>query len=108
HGRSDIACIVPYLSVRCDLLLSIIIIIAIARQKTHQVFQNHVLLSATFLLVGAVILNILINVYTIQASGTDVAAIKAGVLLSKRVQGMFDYLFGITIGAFIVLAPTPA
>jgi len=58
--------------------------------------------------VGAVILNVLINVYTIQASGTDVAAIKAGVLLSKRVQGMFDYLFGTTIGAFIVIATTPA
>src|SRR2546422_1151442 len=55
-----------------------------------------------------VILNVLINVYTIQASGTDVAAIKAGVLLSKRVQGMFDYLFGTTIGAFIVIATTPA
>src|SRR3989442_9561282 len=55
---ADSASIVTYLSVGSALFLSIIIIIAIARQKAHEDFQNHVLLSANFLLVGACILNV--------------------------------------------------
>src|SRR5206468_12857651 len=33
-------------------------------------------------------------------------SIQEGIVLSKRVQATFDYLFGITIGAFIVVATT--
>jgi hypothetical protein len=32
--------------------------------------------------------------------------VQGGIVLSKRVQATFDYLFGITIGAFIVVATT--
>ena len=81
--------------------------IAISRQKTHKVFQKHVLLFATFLLMCAVISNTLISIYITQPSLTDPNALAGSILLSKRVQATFDYAFSITIGAFIVVATTP-
>jgi len=82
-------------------------VIAISRQKTHKVFQKHVLLFATFLLMCAVISNTLISIYITQPSLTDPNALAGSILLSKRVQATFDYAFSITIGAFIVVATTP-
>ncbi|HEY7588342.1 MAG TPA: DUF835 domain-containing protein [Thermoplasmata archaeon] len=83
-------------------------IIAILRQRTHKVFQKHILLFATFLLMCAVISNTLISIYITSPGQTDVQALKDGIVLSKRVQATFDYAFSITIGAFIVVATTPA
>jgi len=93
--------IVTYLSAASALFLSAVIIVAIARQKTHRVFQKRVLLLAIYLLACAIISNVLISLYIIQAQGSG------GIILSKRVQATFDYLFGITIGAFIFIATTP-
>lgn len=93
--------IVTYLSAASALFLSAVIIVAIARQKTHRVFQKRVLLLAIYLLACAIISNVLISLYIIQAQGSS------GIILSKRVQATFDYLFGITIGAFIFIATTP-
>lgn len=84
-----------------------LIIIAIARQKTHQTFQKRVLLFAIILLTCAIISNVLITIYATQP-GQSEDALKSGILLTKRVQATFDYLFSITIGAFIVVATTPA
>jgi len=81
--------------------MSALIIVAIARQKTHRVFQKRVLLLAIYLLACAIISNVLISIYITQAQGSS------GIILSKRVQATFDYLFGITIGAFIFIATTP-
>lgn len=82
--------------------------IAISRQKTHKAFQKHVLLFATFLLMCAVISNNLISIYLTAPSVADPNALMNSILLSKKVQATFDYAFSITIGAFIVVATTPA
>src|SRR5438046_398624 len=95
---------VTFLSAASALFLSSLIIVAIYRQKTHQVFQKHILLVAVYLLVCAIISNVVISVY-VTTQGQ--AALQDGVILSKRVQATFDYLFGIAIGAFIFVATTP-
>src|SRR5437773_12251655 len=78
-------------------------IVATYRQKTHQVSQKHILLVAVYLLVCAISSNVVISVY-VATQGQ--AALQDGVMLSKRVQATFDYLFGIAIGAFIFVATT--
>lgn len=89
------------------LFLSGLIVTAIARQKTHKVFQKNVLLFAVLLLVCAIVSNVLISIYVTIAGQGDVQAVEEGIVLSKRVQATFDYLFGIAIGAFIFVATTP-
>ncbi len=89
------------------LFLSLLVVIAISRQKTHKVFQKDVLLFATFLLMCAVISNTLISIYITQPSLTNPNALAGSIILSKKVQASFDYAFSITIGAFIVVATTP-
>ncbi len=96
-----------YLSAASALFLSALIIVAIARQRTHRTFQKHVLLFAVSLLVCAVISNVLISIYITEPGQAFVQTLRDGIVLSKRVQATFDYLFGITIGAFIVVATTP-
>lgn len=103
---ADNAIIITYLSAASALFLSALIIVAIARQKTHRVFQKTVLLLAIYLLVSAVISNVLISIYILQTPGSAEALLN-GIVLSKRVQATFDYLFGIMIGAFIFIATTP-
>src|SRR5437773_9486272 len=98
---------VTYLSAASALFLSALIIVAIARQKTHRAFQKHVLLFAVALLVCAIISNVLISIYITEPGQAFVQTLRDGIVLSKRVQATFDYLFGITIGAFIVVATTP-
>ena len=95
-----------YLSAASALFLSALIIVAIARQKTGRVFQKHVLLFAISLLVCAIISNVLISIYITEPGQGSQPALEAGIVLSKRVQATFDYMFGITIGAFIVVATT--
>jgi len=72
------------------------------------VFQKHVLLFATLLLMCAMVSNVLITIYITQPGQPDVQALKDGIILSKRVQATFDYAFSMTIGAFIVVATTPS
>jgi len=90
------------------LFLSGLIVIAIGRQKTLREFQKNVLLFSTFLLICAVISNVLISIYiTEPGQAGNQTALEEGIVLTKRVQATFDYLFGISIGAFIVVATTP-
>jgi hypothetical protein len=98
--------VVTYMSAASALFLSSLIIVAIARQKTHRAFQKHILLIAIYLLVCAIISNVLISLYISVAQGSQ-EALQQGIVLSKRVQATFDYLFGVTIGAFIFIATTP-
>src|SRR5438105_15887043 len=95
---------ITYLSAASALFLSALIIVAIARQKTHRVFQKHILLIALYLLVCAIISNVLISVWIVAESQPS---LQDGIILSKRVQATFDYLFRIAIGAFIFVAMTP-
>ncbi|HYT18266.1 MAG TPA: DUF835 domain-containing protein [Thermoplasmata archaeon] len=95
------------MSAASALFLSGLIIVAVARQKTHRAFQKHVLLFAISLLVCAVIANVLISIYITEPGQGLQGSITEGIKLSKRVQATFDYLFAITIGAFIVIATTP-
>lgn len=99
--------IVLYLSAISALFLSLLVIVAIVRQKTHKVFQKNVLLFATILLTCAVISNVLISLYVTQGGSTNQQSVANGIVLSKRVQATFDYAFSLTIGAFIVVATTP-
>ena len=96
------------MSAASALFLSVLVIIAIWRQKTHKVFQKHVLLFAIVLLTCAIVSNVMITIYVTQPGQSDPDALKQGIILSKRVQATFDYLFSITIGAWIVLATTPS
>jgi len=93
------------LSAASALFLSSLIIVAIYRQKTHQVFQKHLLLVAVYLLVCAIIFECRDQRVRHDAGP---GRLQDGVILSKRVQATFDYLFGIAIGAFIFVATTPS
>ncbi len=76
-------------------------------------FQKHVLLFATFLLMCAVISNTLISIYYTQpaiagtGSQANNTALINSILLSKKVQATIYYAWGIAMGAFIVVATTP-
>jgi hypothetical protein len=97
---------VTYLNAAGALFLSALVILAIARQKTHKVFQKKVLLTATLLLACAVISNVVISVYVSINAASNPEIVRNGIILSKRVQATFDYAFGVVIGAFIVVATT--
>lgn len=71
-------------------------------------FQKHLLLGSTFLLMCAVISNTLIQIYFIQPVQVDPNALASGIVLSKQIQATFGYAFSITTGAFVVVATTPA
>jgi hypothetical protein len=104
----DSSSIVSYLSAASALFLSLLIITAIARQKTHRLFQKHVLLFAVSLLICAIASNVLISIYVTGPGQGDETALRSGIVLTKRVQATFDYLFSIAIGAFIVVSTTPS
>ena len=87
--------------------MSLLVLLALWRQQTHKMFQKHIFLFATFLLMCAVISNTLISIYITQPSVADPNALAESIILSKKVQATFDYAFSITIGAFIVVATTP-
>lgn len=89
------------------IFLSILILIAIARQKTAKKLQKSALLFSVSLLVCAVISNTLVSLYMQQPNQTDKAALADGIVLAKRVQGSMDWLFGIAIGAFVVATTSP-
>ncbi len=95
------------LSAISALFLSLLVLIAIWRQKTGKEFQKHVLLFATILLMFSVLSNTVISVYFTEPSISDPVALANSILLSKKVQATIYYAFGITIGAFIVVATTP-
>ncbi len=105
--------VVAILSAVSALFLSLLVIIAIWRQKTHKAFQKHVLLFATLLLMGAVISNTVIAIYITQpavggtSNQTNNTALMNSILLSKKVQATIYYAWGIAMGAFIVVATTP-
>ncbi len=102
-----------YLGAASALFLSVLVLTAIVRQRTTRKFQKKVLLVSALLLVSAIVSSILISIYIrgpaleAAAASDDQEGIKAATILAKRVQATLDFLFAITIGAFIVVTTNP-
>lgn len=90
--------LVPYLSAGGALALSAVIIVAILRQRTARKLQSRLFILAILLLVGAIVSNISVF-FTLESADT--------ILRAKKAQAQFDFLFGIAIGAFLVVVTAP-
>ena len=96
-----------YVLAASALFLSSVFIGAALRQRTPRKFQKNALLLAFGFLVAAVILNSWINLVLVQQTAGDLAATSSAVLLAKRLQAGFDFVFAIVIGVFIVATTNP-
>ncbi len=83
------------------IFLSIVIVVAILRQRTGKTFQKMLLVVAAILLSAAVASNIAITTILRPESPGSF------IVLSKRVQATFDILFAVAIGAFLVVTSSP-
>src|SRR5438046_3545137 len=92
---------ITYLSAASALFLSALIIVAIARQKTHRVFQKHILLMAIYLLVCGIISNVLISVWIVAGSHPSATV---GVILLKCVLESLCFMFINGIGSYDFVA----
>jgi len=93
--------IIRYVGAGIALALSVVIIIAVLRQKTIKAFQKNTLIFSILLLVCAIISNIIISVsagYITQESA---------IVYSKKIQAVFDIFMGIMMGAFVVAMAVP-
>ncbi len=93
--------ILQYVTVFAALTMSVIIVIALLRQKTMKGFHKSLLLLSILFLVGAISAHLFIF--------TSIAQSDSGNLLTvgKKVQATFDLLMGITAGAFAVVIANP-
>lgn len=93
--------ILQYVTVFAALTMSVIIVIALLRQKTMKGFHKSLLLLSILFLVGAISAHLFIY--------TSIAQSDSGNLLTvgKKVQATFDLLMGITAGAFAVVIANP-
>ncbi len=82
------------------LALSAVIIVAILRQKTARKIQSRLFIAAILLLGGAVVSNVVTS-FTLGSADT------IAILWAKRAQAIFDFLFGIATGAFLVVVAAP-
>lgn len=98
---------VQYLGAASALFLSTLILIATLRQRTTRKIQKTTLLIAILLLISAILSNILITIYIKLPNQGDVNIISQATVLIKRLQASFDFLFGIAIGAFVLVTATP-
>lgn len=83
------------------LFISAIIIIALSRQSTVKKLQKQLFVFSVALLVCAIISNFLIYI----AIGEP--HFKETVVYAKKVQAIFDILFAVFIGAFVVVTSAP-
>src|SRR5205807_904093 len=94
---------VTFLSAASALFLSSLIIVAIYRQKTHQVFQKHILLVAVYLLVCAIISNVVIStIVTILFSKVTFDPSNPAQI---RFEDYFLFVNGIAVATLILYAP---
>ncbi len=98
--------LVQVLAAATALFLSLLILAAVFRQATRKSFQKYAFLASVVLLIGAIVSNILITLY-LQQPATDVNGAATALLFSKKVQGTFDLLFAITMGAFVLATAKP-
>ena len=78
-----------------------VLVAALVRQRTGKAFQKKLLIGAILLLLAAVVSNLVINFVLRPGSPEGI------IVLSKRVQGTFDILFALAIGAFLVVMTRP-
>lgn len=93
--------ILEYFGATTAIFLSIIIVAAILRQRTGRTFQKMLLVAAAILLSAAVASNIAIGTLLRPENP------ESFIVLSKRIQATFDILFGLAIGAFLVVTSSP-
>ncbi|MFQ5884103.1 MAG: DUF835 domain-containing protein [Thermoplasmata archaeon] len=93
--------IIKYIGAGIALALSIVIIIAVLRQKTIKAFQKNVLIFSILLLVSAIISNIIISV------SAGLITQESSIIYSKKIQAMFDIFMGIMMGGFVVAMAVP-
>lgn len=99
--------IVPALAAATALFLSVLIASAVGRQATRKSFQKRAFLFSVLLLISAIVLNILLTIFLNPSPSSDLNAAAAALIFSKKVQGTFDLLFAITIGAFVLATAKP-
>jgi hypothetical protein len=93
--------ILTYIGAGIALALSIVIIIAVLRQKTIKAFQKNTLIFSILLLVCAIISNIIISV------SAGLITQESSIIYSKKIQAMFDIFMGVSMGAFVVAMAIP-
>ena len=98
--------VVEILGAATALFISVLIISAVGRQATKRSFQKRAFLFSVVLLIAAIVSNIVITIYLKQPASDPVASINA-LVFSKKVQGTFDLLFTVTIGAFVLATAKP-
>lgn len=98
--------VVELLGAATALFISGLILSAVSRQTTRKTFQKGAFLSSVVLLISAIVSNILLTLY-LKNPAPDMDAAAAALVLSKKVQGTFDLLFAITIGAFVLATAKP-
>ncbi len=98
--------IVEILGAATALFLSVLILSAVGRQATRKSFQKRVFLFSVVLLISAIVSNIVLTLY-LKLPASDVNAAAAALVFSKKVQGTFDLMFAITIGAFVLATAKP-
>ncbi len=97
---------VEILGAATALFISVLILSAVGRQTTRKSFQKRAFLTSVVLLIGAIVSNIFLTLY-LKLPASDVTAAADALVLSKKVQGTFDLLFAITIGAFVLATAKP-
>lgn len=93
--------ILTYTAAGIALAFSVVIIIAVLRQKTIKAFQKNTLIFSILLLVCAIISNIIITV------SAGLITEESSFVYTKKIQAMFDIFMGIMMGAFVVSMAVP-
>ncbi|MFQ6060219.1 MAG: DUF835 domain-containing protein [Thermoplasmata archaeon] len=93
--------IIRYIAAGLALALSVVIIVAVMRQRTIKAFQKNTLIFSILLLVCAIISNIIISV------SAGLITQESSIIYSKKIQAVFDIFFGLSIGAFVVAMAVP-
>jgi hypothetical protein len=88
--------IITYIAAGIALAFSVVIIIAVLRQKTIKAFQKNTLIFSILLLVCAIISNIIITV------SAGLITEESSFVYTKKIQAMFDIFMGVMMGAFVV------
>jgi hypothetical protein len=83
------------------LVVLVVILVAILRQKTVKKLQSRLFIIAIMFLQGAIIANLLV---ALKVGSGDLGTI----LAAKKIQAQMDFLFGIATGAFLVVVAEPA
>ncbi|MEE9223820.1 MAG: DUF835 domain-containing protein, partial [Thermoplasmata archaeon] len=90
-----------YIAAGIALAFSVVIIIAVLRQKTIKAFQKNTLIFSILLLVCAIISNIIITV------SAGLITEESSFVYTKKIQAMFDIFMGVMMGAFVVSMALP-